>query len=206
LGTNEHHPDLRIFDYIGYIALKLLFEAEIEILRTKIAILGKGEFADQVYKTLKNAHADVHHIFQENDKNSNIEKVRNILKVTDALVVVEHRERKQLIGGEGFITSKEISQINKYITIIHICGNVDQDSLIRNGVKCWPRNFATAGHMSVATDYIGPTPLIRLHTAGLKVGECLAHVHREGLGAFDSEMEVLANLELAQGFKDYHFN
>jgi hypothetical protein len=206
LGTNEHHPDLRIFDYIGYISLKLLFEAGIEILRTKIAILGKGEFADQVYKTLRTAHADVHLILQKNDKNSNIEKAKNILKEADALIVVEHHERKQLIGGEGFITSKEISQLNEHITIIHICGNVDQDSLIRNEVRCWPRNFAPVGHMSVATDYIGPTPLVRLHTAGLKVGECLAHVHRDGLSAFDSEMQVLANLELAQGFKDYHFN
>jgi hypothetical protein len=205
LGTNEHHPDLRIFDYLGYIALKLLFEAEIEILNTKIAILGRGEFADQVYNTLKTARADVHPIFQAGGKNSNIEKERNILKQTDALIVVEHHEKKQLIGAEGFITPEAISELNKYITIIHICGNVDQNSLVRNGVRCWPRHFAPAGYMSVATDYIGPTPLIKLHTAGLKVGECLAHVHRESLSAFDSEMEVLANLELAQGFQGYHF-
>ena len=205
LGTNEHHPDLRIFEYIGHIALKLLFEAEIEILNSRIALFGTGEFADQVYNTLKTAHADVHPIFQEKGKNSNIEKAKNTLKQTDALIVVEHHERKQLIGAEGFITPKEISQLNKYITIIHICGNVDQDSLIKNEVRCWPKRFAPAGYMSVATDYIGPTPLIKLHTAGLKVGECLARAHRDNPSAFDSEIEVLANLELAQGFKGYHF-
>jgi hypothetical protein len=204
LGTNEHHPDLRIFDYIGYIALKLLFEAEIEILRTKIAILGKGEFADQVYKTLKTAHADVHFILQENDKNSNIEKAKNILKEADALIVVEHRERKQLIGEEGFITPKEISQLNEYINIIHICGNVDQDSLIRNEIRCWPKNFAPAGHMSVATDYIGPTPLIRLHTAGLKVGESLARARLKGLNGLEAESAVIHQNSLAQGFLGHH--
>jgi hypothetical protein len=59
--------------------------------------------------------------------------------------------------------------------------------------------------MSTATDYIGPAPLIKLHTAGLKVGAQLAHAHREGARAFDSENQVLAELELAQGFKGYHF-
>lgn len=205
LGTNEHHPDLRIFDYIGYIALKLLLEAEIEILNTKIAILGKGEFADQVHNTLKSVRADVCVIFQENCKNSNIEKAKDILKQIDALIVAEHHERKELIGAEGLITPKEISELNQYVTIIHICGNVDQNSLSENGIRCWPRSFADAGYMSVTTDYIGPKPLIRLHTAGLKVGECLAHVHSKNPSAFDSEVEVLANLELAQGFKSYHF-
>ncbi|MHC4725077.1 MAG: hypothetical protein ACYS9V_12665 [Planctomycetota bacterium] len=204
LGTNEHHPDLRIFEYIGHIALKLLFEAEIEILNSRIALLGKGEFADHVKNTLKAAHADVHPIFQENGKNSNIEKANNILKQTDALIVVEHHERKQLIGAEGFITPKEISQLNKYITIIHICGNVDQDSLIRNGVRCWPRNFAPAGHMSVTTDYIGPAPLIKLHTAGLKVGESLARARLKGLNGLEAELAMMRETSLAQGFPGYH--
>jgi hypothetical protein len=206
LGTNEHHPDLRILDYIGYIALKLLFEAQIEVLNTNIAILGKGEFASQVYNTLKTAQAAVHPIFQEDGKNFNIERAKNILKQTDALIIAEHHEKKPLIGEKGLITGKELSTLNKYITIIHICGNVDRNNLTRNGVRCWPRNFAPAGYMSVATDYIGPTPLIKLHTAGLKVGASLAHVHKSSLSAFDSEMEVLASLELAQGFKGYHFN
>lgn len=204
LGTNEHHPDLRIFEYIGHIALKLLFEAEIEILNSRIALLGKGEFADQVYNTLKTAQADVHPIFQENGKNSNIEKVKSTLKQTDALIVVEHHERKQLIGAEGFITPKEISQLNKYITIIHICGNVDQNSLVKNGVRCWPKHFAPAGYMSVATDYIGPIPLIKLHTAGLKVGESLARARLKGLNGLEAELAVIREISLAQGFQGYH--
>ena len=205
LGTNEQHPALRIFDYIGYIALKLLLEAEIEILNTKVAILGKGEFAHQVHNTLKTARADVHLIFQENCKNFNIEKTKKILSQIDALIVVEHHEKKELIGAKGLLTPKEISELNKYITVIHICGNVDQNTLIKNGIRCWPRRFAGAGHMSVTTDYIGPKPLIRLHAAGLTVGAFLAHAQRGSPSAFDSEMQVLANVQLAQGFKGYHF-
>ena len=204
LGTNEHHPDLRIFEYIGYIALKLLFETDIEVLHSKIALLGQGEFAEQVQKTLKAAHADVDPIFREDSKYSSIEKSKSIITQADAIVVVEHHEKRQLIGDKGLITAEELFRLNRYVTLIHICGGVDQRVLIKNGVKCWPRTFAPAGHMSVGTDYIGPTPLIKLHTAGLKVGEYLAHAHKAGDSAFDSEMDVLARSELVQGFEGYH--
>lgn len=206
LGTNEHHPGLRIFEYIGYIALKLLFEAGIEILSTKIAILGGGEFAEQVNNTLKAAKADVYYIFQDNSQNTDVDKMNSILEQADALVIVEHHKKKLLIGEKGLINGEELFNLNRHITIIHICGNVDQNNLIKVGLRCWPKRFAPAGHMSVGTDYVGPAPLIRLHAAGLKVGECLAHIHRESANAFNSEMKVLANCKLAQGFKDYHVN
>jgi hypothetical protein len=206
LGTNEHHPDLRIFEYIGYVALKLLFEAGIEILTSKIAILGSGEFAEQIKNTLKAVKADVYCILEENRENTDVDKMNRILEQADALVIVEHHKRKRLIGEKGFVNAEELSNLNRHITIIHICGNVDQNSLIKAGLRCWPKRFAPAGHMSVGTDYVGPAPLIKLHAAGLKVGERLAHMHTESAKAFDSEMKVLASCELAQGFKDYHLH
>ena len=58
--------------------------------------------------------------------------------------------------------------------------------------------------MSVGTDYLGPKPLIDLHTAGLKVGHSLHLARRAGLSAFDAEMQVLSESDLAQGFPGYH--
>jgi hypothetical protein len=58
--------------------------------------------------------------------------------------------------------------------------------------------------MSVATDYIGPTPLIKLHTAGLKVGESLARARLKGLNGLEAELAVLRANSLAQGFPGYH--
>jgi hypothetical protein len=45
LGTNEHHPDLQIFPYVAQTAVKLLHEAGYEIFRSRIALVGHGEFA-----------------------------------------------------------------------------------------------------------------------------------------------------------------
>lgn len=58
--------------------------------------------------------------------------------------------------------------------------------------------------MSVGTDYLGPKPLIDLHTAGLKVGERLAYARARGLPAREGEFTVLRETPLAQGFSGYH--
>jgi len=99
-----------------------------------------------------------------------------------------------------------LSAINNGLTVIHICGNVDQADLVRNGISFCPSELAPSGHMSVATDYIGPRPLVDLHTAGLKVGECLYHARKNGQAAFEAEMQVLKECDLAQGFDGYHTN
>ena len=203
LGTNEHHPDLMIFEYIGYIALKLLFEAEIEVLNANIALLGKGEFADQVKNTLKSARSEVHPIYLDCN-NIITEKSKNFLKRADALIIVDNIG-KELIGSNGLINAEELVYLNKYITIIHICGNVDQENLLKNGIRCWPKNFAPTDYMSVSTDYVGPTPLIKLHSAGLKVGERLVHAKKRYLTSFEAEQAVLKELSIAQGFERYHF-
>ena len=206
LGTNEHHPDLRIFEYIGYIALKLLFEVGIEIFNSKIVVLGQGEFADQIVQILISAKAEPLPISIDPPNDIKKGESINFFKQADAIVIAEHHHRKQLVGEKGLITARELYELNRGVTVIHICGNVDQKDINKVGIKCWPTHFASAGYMSAATDYVGPKPLIRLHTAGLKVGQDLAHARKEGASAFDSEINVLANLDLALGFEGYHYH
>jgi len=204
LGTNEHHPQLKIFNYIGYIALKLLMEADIEILFSHFIVLGSGEFAEQVTRTLKAVHAEVSHVNSKKKPSENRPKLLGLIERADAVIVVDHHHDNQLIGPDGLVKAETLSTINNGLTIIHICGNVDQADLVRNGISFWPSELAPAGYMSVATDYVGPKPLVDLHTAGLKVGECLYHSRKKGLAAYDAEMQVLATCDLAQGFAGYH--
>ncbi len=204
LGTNEHHSQLNIFNYLGYVALKLLMETGIEILYSNIIVLGSGEFAEQVTRTLKALNAEISYINLNVFVSENRADLVRLLKKADALIVVDHHHDIQLIGSQGLITADKLSAINNALVVIHICGNVSQSDLTRNGIFFWPSELAPPGHMSVATDYIGPRPLVDLHVAGLKVGERLYHARKNGLAAFEAEMQVLTELDLAQGFDGYH--
>lgn len=205
LGTNEHHPDLQIFGYIGHIALKLLFALDIEVFHAQVVVMGSGAFAEQTVATLRANDACVMRIEVSENGRIDGDLARQFLRQADALVIVEHRCRWMLIGAaQSQLSAQELHACNPGLAIAHICGGVDRASLVEIGLRCCPAEFAVPGYMSVATDYVGPKPLIDLHTAGLKVGEQLARLRGRGLEAFQAEMEVLKRVPLAQGFVGYH--
>lgn len=198
LGTDEHHPELRIFEYIGHLALKLLYEARIEVFGCEVIVFGSGEFAEQVVTTLRAVHTKVSHLQSRGELSSDVFKTS--FQRSSALIVVEHHDRRELIGRNGAIAPEELHKLNPSCAIVHICGSVERESLTRTGLHCVPQVFAPAGYMSVATDYLGPRPLVFLHTAGLKVGEAMAQARRDGLTGAQAEAWTLKNCALAQSF------
>lgn len=204
LGTNEHHPNLRIFEYIGLVALKLLFEVGIEVFQSSLVVIGSGHFATETLKTLRSAGAEVTLVSPQSQGGLNSVEARQALRQADSVIVVEHHYRGVLIGDHGEIDAKELYALNPGLTVVHICGGVDREALESVGFPCCPEKFAPPGYMSVATDYIGPRPMIELHTAGLKIGERLAHARAQGLPAPHAEYKVLKETSLAQGFTGFH--
>jgi hypothetical protein len=205
LGTNEHHPDLRTFEYIGLLAMKLLFEIGIEVFHSNIIVMGSGEFAKQIILSLRAANAVV--TFLPTEKESHLSHLVSksawqALKEAEALVIVEHQNYNMLISKDGVIKAEELCAINPLLVVVHICGGVDQDALEAVHLRYHPTRFAPPGNMSTTTDYLGPKPLIDLHTAGLKVGEELARARAKGLSGQEAESFVLQKTSLAQGFQD----
>jgi hypothetical protein len=200
LGTNEHHPDLRTFEYIGLVAMKLLFEMGIEVFRSNIIVMGSGEFAEQVILSLRAANATVTFLSTEKKSNFVSKRAWQALKDAEAVVIVEHQNDKMLIGKAGVIKAEDLYAINPLLVVVHICGGVDRDALEAVHLRYHPARFAPARKMSIATDYLGPKPLIDLHAAGLKVGEELARARARGLLRQEAEFFVLQKTSLAQGF------
>lgn len=202
LGTNEHHPALKTIDYVGAIALKLLCELDIEPIDGRVGIIGSGDFATAVERVLSSLGTKTFRISPADEELADESRLQ--LLSADALVIVEHHNRRTLIGQGGVLDEDELREMNAGLAVAHICGGVNRDILRARGFRCAPERFAEPGYMSVATDYIGPRPLIDLHTAGFKVGAVLASHVRSGLRGFDAEVATLATTDLAQGFAGYH--
>jgi hypothetical protein len=117
---------------------------------------------------------------------------------------LEHVDRQKLIGEDGLITPEEIKTINPAVVVAHVCGAVDQQTLVRAGIRYAPAHLAPAGYMSVSTAYLGPRPLIDLHAAGLKVGQAMAEAVADGLCGIEAEKRTLEYCAYAQGFADRH--
>lgn len=162
IGTCETNERLRIFEYLGAVALKLLFETGIEVVRSRVAVIGSDPFGG----VIRSALAAFGAVLVEPDAHS-----------LDALVVAEHRDSACQVGPHGI--DPHVLAANG-TRLVHICGVVDDRALAKAGLPKHPSQSAQFGTMAVTTDYSGPRPVIDLHTAGLKVGEIAVRARKGG--------------------------
>jgi len=212
LGTDEHHPDLQIFRYVGGIAAKLLYELQLEVFRSRIVLVGGGEFGKSVAETLLKMGSNVEQVSSLAEKNmpaecrwlgSSLSDAVSSLEKADAIVFAEHIREDQLLGEQANMSVERLLEINRDIKIAHISGLIDADALIAAGVEFKPESPAKqARTMSVTTGYVGPRPIVELHTAGLKVGEEMARA-RVSTASFAAAKEAALQYPLCQDFPDH---
>jgi len=200
LGTNEDHPELGTIKYLGAVAIKLLFELQVEVFRSRVVVVGSGKFATAIQLTLLDAGVESVDIVIPSKEMESMDYWR----CADAIVFAEHRLPDLLLGVGGWLDPKRIADVNPSVGVAHICGNVDENSLRNTGIRYTPSPFARFGYMSVTTDFVGPRPVIDLHTAGLRIGELMARLRFKGLAAFETEIQTLKQCPFAQGFEGVH--
>lgn len=167
LGTNEKDHRLDIFRYVGILALKLLFEKELEVFKSKILVIGSGVFGEETCSVLSSVGADVFCWSPGQDEGEANHFLKNFLTNCDAIVLVEHHAKTKVIGGNYGLPLDWFKGLN--LPLIHICGDFDQ-KLLSLGPYKYPERQVSSGYMTVTTDYVGLRPVIDLHAAGLKVG------------------------------------
>ena len=199
LGTNEREIRLNLFTYVGYLAVKLAFELEIEIYGSKIVVVGSGVFGKSSVKAFDKLDAHIKYIDLSTGDSLETKSAKSTLRDADLVVLVEHHSPACLIGSAGQITVDELLALSPHVSIVHITGNINREEIDSAVIPCLPQKSAAPGYMSVATDYLGPKPVIALHTAGLKVGEAMARARLAGLNPIEAEKKVLRDLPLAMG-------
>ena len=204
LGTNEREVRLDLFTYVGYLAVKLAFELEIEIYRSKVVVVGSGTFGESSVKAFDKLDAHIKYIDLSAGNSLETESAKSMLRDADLVVLVEHQSPVCLIGSEGQITVDELLMLSPHLSIVHIAGNINREEIDNAAIPCVPQKSAAPGYMSITTDYLGPKPIIALHTAGLKVGEAMARTRLAGLDPIEAEKKVLRDLPLALGFGTSH--
>lgn len=193
LGVNESDPRLRTMDYLGAVAKKILLEAGIKVFQSRIGVVGTGKFADVISRSLLAGGA----ICQKLQTFTS--KELDFIADSDALVISDHETETIYIAKNGLITPKRLKAINPNIIIVHITGGINGNEILAENIKLYPPKIAPLYSMSVTTGYVGPKPVIDLHTAGLKVGEELAKARRSG-SDYESSIRKALNNPICQDF------
>lgn len=174
-GTNEDYSTVNVFNYSGFLCMKMLFDSGIEIHKSKILIIGNDKFNPTITQYLKRVCGYIYSA--PNLKNID----RNLLTQLDALIVADFQRETQIIGNEGDISPTDLAQCAPGLAIIQFAGQIDVTSLQKEGFFVFPGKTLEAHRMSQTLAGIGIRPVIELHSAGLKVGQLLSNARRQGL-------------------------
>jgi hypothetical protein len=162
-GTNECHPAVDVFSFLGMMAVKLLLDGGISVYRSRILLICDNPFAPFLTSSLTQAGATVDRC--------------------DALPSVDEPQDHDVIlvalrpGPEPVLTSADAFRLGAYwkrAIVAQFFGDLDRAALAEADIPVEPACAPPAGHMGILPSGIGPEPVIRLQSGGLKVGEVLA--------------------------------
>jgi hypothetical protein len=162
-GTNERHPGVDVFSFLGQMAIKQLHDAGIAVRGSHILLLCDNYFAPFIIADLRNAGAEV---------TESSEVTPDALSPQcDAVILAMHpREAPVFTAADARVLSQQAPGA----VLIQYWGDADRTALAGAGVPVWPGEPPRPGHMGVLPSAVGPEPIVRLQSGGLKVGQVLA--------------------------------
>ena len=187
MATNEDYLGFEVFDFCGNLCIKMLFELQIEVYKSKIVVVSGDKFGKVIEKYLKAMGADVYLI-----GNVKSEVNRRYLEDSDALVVADYTNNDVFVGAEGAqISANELIKLSRKISVIQFAGDVDIGELDKYNIPFFPQKRIGKFRMGMTLAELGPKPVIDLHCAGLKVGEVMARARLNGKSVEEAKMMAL---------------
>jgi hypothetical protein len=160
VGVNEQHSSVDVFSYLGPLCVKLLHDAGLAVYRNRIALLCDNDFAAPIAHGLTGLGANVHLL-------STVEALDQ--DRWDAIVVALRPAGRPRIGA---CEAAHIASASGPGTLVaQFWGDVDRGALREHELIAWPPDPPRPGHMGILLSAIGPEPIVRLQTGGLRAAE-----------------------------------
>lgn len=181
-ATNERHPQVDVFGYLGDMALRLIQNAGLTPYRNRFVLYCNNDFGPYIAKTLVKC-CDALGVIDEPHKkeiytNMGCEWLSDFPKLdipdqyrhADAIIVSTFPFEKSWVGNE--INAHDLATQLPVAKLLRYIGEIDESDLKQQQIAYYPEVVKT-GHMGVIPSEVGIDPVIRLQTGGLKVGELL---------------------------------
>jgi hypothetical protein len=166
-GTNEDFDGLDVFAYSGPLCAKMLFDAQVEVHKSRILVVGSDRFGAVISRHLAASGARIEHRASLRDVDL------AALVGLDAVVVADYTRADTIIGKGGDLSCDAFAAHAAGAAIVQFAGLIDVDDLSRRGLTVSPGLELPPHRMARTLAYLGPRPVVDLHAAGLKVGELL---------------------------------
>ena len=161
-GTNERHPSIDVFSYLGIMAVKQLLDAGVAVYGCSVLLLCDNPFASFIERGLAAAGARVKLV-------STVEDERGETYYDAVLCALTPR-------ADDVLGARELQNIGRRwpgSVLVQYWGDVDRAATRAVGIPCWPPDAPGRGHMGILPSGVGPEPIVRLQAGGLKAAEVM---------------------------------
>lgn len=184
-ATNERHPDIDVFNYLGDMAVRQIFDAGTCPYQNKFVLLCNNDFGPYMAKVIARNCESLLII----DKDENREKYEltgntvwaggfpeiNIpenFKNAEAVIFTAYPFDQVWIDEKGPVKVAELARQLTDPFILRYAGDVHTEALQKHGIRYFPEHVHS-GHMGILPSAVGNDPIIRLQAGGLKAAEAL---------------------------------
>jgi hypothetical protein len=162
VGVNERDPSVDVFSYLGELCARHMQNAGVSVRHSRIALLCDNDFGEPIRATLQGLGGLV----------SLIPSVQRLpASDWDAIVIALRPEGAPRIG------EAEVEHLSRAApetaAIVQFWGDLDRRAADARGLNVWPPAPPAPGHMAALLSELGPEPIIRLQTGGLRAAECV---------------------------------
>jgi hypothetical protein len=161
-GVNERHPAVDVFSFLGIMAVKLLLDAGISVYTSNILLLCDNPFREFIQHGLVQAGAAVDTVDSLVAASTN--------KNYDAILVALQPRLEPRLGAE------DAAIITKYwsgTVVAQYWGDIERSAFATQNIPVSPEITPKPGHMGILPSAVGPEPIVRLQTGGLKAAEVI---------------------------------
>ena len=183
-ATNERHPEVDVFNYLGDMAVKQIFDAGTCPYKNKLVLICNNDFGPYIAKVVAKVCDGLAVIDKDENKDKynfeNIDwiggfpeiKIPASYKDAEAIMFTAYPFDQDWIGNATPISATQIKAEFTDPFILRYAGDVDTKALDGEGIRYFPANVHS-GHMGILPSAVGYDPIIRLQAGGLKAGEAL---------------------------------
>jgi len=161
-ATNERHPAVDVFSFLGLMAVKQLLDAGVAPYLSSVLLLCNNAFCPYIERGLVAAGARVDIADRPEHAPEGARYDAVICALTAGAAPVIERAAAETVGRRW-----------PGVVLTQFWGDVDREALAAASVRVWPLAAPARGHMGVLPSAVGPEPIVRLQAGGLKAAEVM---------------------------------
>ena len=178
--TNERHPKIGVFDYLGELAIRQIQNAGKSLTNNKFIVIANNDFGPYIANTLSKVAENVGVFDELERKNEYNDKVVWLGEFSDVHIPDEYLDAEAVIftaypfvkkwfSGTDNLRIDELSRL-KNPFVLRFAGDIDTEEFDHHKISYFP-DFVSSGHMGILLSELGYDSIIRLQAGGLKVAE-----------------------------------